>query len=184
MTREQALSLLNQHIEADNLIKHCLASEAIMRRLARRLGHDEDKWGLAGLLRDLDYNETRDNPARHGLRTAELLEPMDVDPDIVQAIKAHNAEALGLKRESPLDLALTCAETMTGMVIAAALVYPDRKIKSVKPKSITKRMKEKQFARNVNRDLIMLCEDLGLSLNEFAELSLEAMAGIDAELGL
>jgi len=184
MTREQALALLDRHIQADNLRKHCLASEAIMRALARKFDHDEDKWGLAGLLHDLDYDQTKDDMNRHGLVTAELLEAEGADPEIIGAIKAHNAENLGLKRETPFDLALTCAETMTGMVVAATLVYPDKKVKSVKPKSITKRMKEKQFARNVNRDHILLCEELGLPLAEFARLSLEAMAAIDRELGL
>lgn len=184
MDRTQAVALMEQYLQADHLRKHSLASEAIMRTLARRLGQDEEKWGLAGLLHDLDYDDTQHEPTRHGLATAEILEEKGVDPDIIQAIKAHNAEALGLVRETPLDLALTCAETMTGMVVATALVYPDKKVKSVKPKSIIKRMKEKQFARGVQRENIMLCEALGLSLPDFALLSLESMSEIDELLGL
>jgi len=184
MDRNAALDLLKSRVEADNLFKHSIAAEAIMRALARRLGHDEERWGLAGLLHDLDYAETQNDPSRHGLVTAEILQGKGLDEEIVQAIKAHNAEALGLTRQTPLDLALTCAETMTGMVVATALVYPDKKIKSVKAKSIVKRMKEKQFARGVSRELIMLCEKLGVPLSEFAALSIEAMSKIDEELGL
>ncbi|MEW6262960.1 MAG: HDIG domain-containing metalloprotein [Thermodesulfobacteriota bacterium] len=184
MDRAQALTLMESYLEADNLRKHCLASEAIMRALARRLNQDEEKWALAGLLHDLDYDQTKDEPTRHGLVTAAVLEEKGVDPEIIQAIKTHNAEALNLTRATPLDLALTCAEVMTGMVVAATLVHPDKKINSVNPKSILKRMKEKQFARGARREHILLCENLGVPMADFAVLSLEAMAGIAGELGL
>ena len=184
MDRDEALALMESHLEADNLRKHCLASEAIMRALADRLGEDPDKWGLAGLLHDLDYDQTKDDPARHGLVTAEILADKGLDPEIIEAIKVHNAEALGLKRASRFDLALTAAEVMTGMVVATALVYPDKKIKSVKPKSILKRMKEKAFAKGARREHILLCEEIGVPMPEFAALSLEAMGRIDRELGL
>ncbi|MBU2547107.1 MAG: HDIG domain-containing protein [Proteobacteria bacterium] len=184
MDRAEALALMESRLEANNLRKHCLASEAIMRALARRLGHDENLWGLAGLLHDLDYDQTKDDPGRHGLITEQILADRDLPSEVVEAIKRHNAEALGIERKTPLDLALTAAETMTGMVVAATLVYPDRKVKSVKPKSIVKRMKEKQFARGARREHILLCEELGVPLTEFAALSLSAMSEIDDELGL
>lgn len=107
MDRDAALKLLADHIEQDNLMKHCLATEAVMRHLARRLGFDEHAWGLAGLLHDLDYHATKDDMARHGLRTAEILAGLGVSPDIIAAIKAHNAENLGLTRQAPIDFALT-----------------------------------------------------------------------------
>ena len=178
------MALVEKHLGNENLRNHSLASEAIMRALARRLGEDEDKWGLAGLLHDLDYDLTKDDPASHGLKTAEWLKELKVDDEIVKAILAHNAEALGISRETPFELALTAAETMTGMVVATALVYPDKKIRSVKPKSILKRMKEKQFAKGANREMILLCEDIGIPIAEFATLSLEAMSQIDKEIGL
>ncbi len=184
MDRDAALTLLKSHIQQDNLIKHCLAAEAVMRHLARRLGYDEDMWGLAGLLHDLDYNATKDDMARHGLHTAEVLEGLGVSPEIIAAIKAHNAEHLGLARQTPIDFALTAGETVTGLIVAVALVYPDKRLRSVKPSSVAKRMKEAHFARTVNREHIMLCERLGLSLPEFVEISLKAMAAIDSELGL
>ena len=184
MNRQEALDLLNSHLSADNLRKHCLATEAIMRALAVRLGEPVDLWGIAGLLHDLDYEETADNPSEHGLKTAAILAESDLPPEVISAIKAHNAEALGLARQSKLDFALTCAESITGMVIATALVYPDKRLASVKAKSIIKRMKKKDFARRVNRDQIRLCEEIGVPLADFAELSLRAMQGISDELGL
>ena len=184
MERSQAVALMEQHLGSENLRNHSLASEAIMRALARRLVQNENQWGLAGLLHDLDYDQTKDEPASHGLKTAEWLRDLGIDEEIVKAILAHNAEALGLARVTAFDLALTAAETMTGMIVATALVYPDKKIRSVKPKSILKRMKEKQFAKGANRDMIMLCEDIGVPLSEFAAISLEAMSQIDQEIGL
>ncbi|MDY6854991.1 MAG: HDIG domain-containing protein [Thermodesulfobacteriota bacterium] len=182
--RESALCLMRKYLKKDNLQKHSLATEAVMRAMARRLGYDEDSWGITGLLHDLDYEQTHDNPSIHGLKTTEILERKGADPKIIQAIKAHNAEALGLQRKSDFDFALTCAECITGLIIATTLVYPDKKIASVKSKSIIKRMKQKEFARNVSRELIQECEKVGIPLTEFAELSLNAMKDIGEELGL
>ncbi|MBI4772639.1 MAG: HDIG domain-containing protein [Deltaproteobacteria bacterium] len=182
--RQQALDLLKQHTSEENLLKHALASEAIMRALAERLGEDPERWGMAGLLHDVDYDQTKDRPEKHTLVAEPILRDAGVDDEMIQAVKAHNAEALGIARDTKMALALTCAETMTGMVIAATLVYPDKKIRSVNPKSVIKRMKEKQFARSVNRDHIRLCERIGIPLNEFAQLSVQAMNGISDDLGL
>jgi len=184
ITREEALKLMESRLVEDNLRKHSLATEAIMRALAQRLGHDPEVWGMAGLLHDIDFPETRDAPERHALAAAEMLREKGVSDEIIEAIKAHNAEALGIPREGPLAVALTAAETITGMVVATTLVYPDKKIAGVKPKSITKRMKQKEFARAINRDHIRLCEEIGVPLDEFAALSLEAMGTISGKLGL
>jgi putative nucleotidyltransferase with HDIG domain len=182
--REQALSLLREHCKEEVLIKHSMATEAVMQALAKRLGHDPDQWGIAGLLHDLDYDETKEDPPRHTMRTEEILRDKGMEAEIIEAIKAHNAEALGMEREKPFHFAITCAESITGLIVATTLVYPDKKIASVKPSSIVKRMKEKGFARTVRRDAIRECEKLGLGLDEFAELSLKAMQGISAQLGL
>jgi len=184
VSREEALKLLKSYVHQENLIKHCLATEAIMRSLAERFGEDPDKWGIAGLLHDLDYEETYEAPEKHGKKTAEILKEKGFPQDMIDAILAHNAEALGIERKTRFDLAITCSECITGLITATTLVYPDKKLKSVKPKSITKRMKEKGFARSVNRDLIRLCEKIDIPLPEFAAISLEAMRGIDKELGL
>jgi len=184
ITREASVRLLEKHVKTDNLVKHCLATEAIMRALARRLGEDEEAWGAAGLLHDLDFEETKDNPQQHGLRTAQTLASEGVNSEVIESIKAHNAEALGIDRNTAFAHALAAAETLTGLIVATALVYPDKKLASVKPGSITKRMKKKDFAWAVNRDIIMECEQIGLSLPQFAELSLKAMQSISDDLDL
>ncbi len=184
MTFQEAKQLLERHVSDERLRKHCLASAAVMRGLARRLGEDEELWAVAGLLHDLDFETTRDQPERHGLVAAEMLADSDLPPEVIQAIKAHNAEPLGIERKSRLDFALTCGETITGLVVATTLVYPDKKLASVKPKSVKKRMKEKQFAAAVSRENIMLCEKLDIPLPDFCALAVESMREIADDLGL
>ncbi len=182
--RAGALELLTSKTDTDWLVKHCLAAEAVIRAMARRLGRDEELWGLVGLLHDLDFDQTKETPEIHGLRTTQWLEQSGLPAEALQAIRAHNAESLGLQRESELDFALSCSESITGLIVAAALVRPDKKLEGVKPKSIRKRIKEKAFARNVSRDQIRECEKAGVPLDEFIELSLEAMKGVSGEIGL
>jgi putative nucleotidyltransferase with HDIG domain len=184
ITRDEALKLMKDYLTADNLQKHSRATEVIMRKLAHMKGEDEELWGIAGLLHDLDFEETKDDMPNHTLRTEEILKGKGVSEEIIEAIKGHNAENLGYERTRTIDHALTCAECITGMVVATTLVYPDKKLSSVKPKSITKRMKQKEFARNVNRAYIRECEKIGIPLEAFAELSLKAMREISDELGL
>ncbi|SFM99986.1 HD domain-containing protein [Thermodesulforhabdus norvegica] len=184
MTREEALELLTRHVKSDNLRKHCLATEAIMRKLAERFGGDPDLWGIAGLLHDLDFEYTKDKPEEHAKKAVDILKDTDLPEEVLQAILRHNAEMLGLTRETTLDYALTAAETITGLIVAAALVHPDKSLASLQAKSVRKRMKSKDFARNVSRENIMMCEKLGMELMEFIELSLEAMRSIRADLGL
>ena len=184
MKREEALELLKKHIKNQNMIKHCLASEAVMKALANKLGEDESKWALTGLLHDLDVEITNADPQKHGLETVRILKGFNLDEDILDAIERHNEEATEKVRETNFHYALAAGETITGMITATTLVYPDKKLASVKPKSITKRMKQKAFAASVNREIIKECEKLGMPLNEFAELSLNAMRTIRDELGL
>lgn len=185
MERNQALELLRQNIKNEKMIYHCLASEAVLRALATRLGEDSDLWGLAGLLHDIDVELTNADPNVHALEGAKMLEQYGLDPEIVEAVMLHNEHAAhGRKRYKPLHHALAAGETITGLITATALVYPDKKLAGVKPKSITKRMKEKAFAASVNRDTIMECEKLGLSLQEFVECSLNAMKEVGPEIGL
>jgi uncharacterized protein len=182
--REEAAALMEQYLESDSMRKHSLASEAIMRALAPRYGEDPEMWGLTGLLHDLDYNETREHMAQHGLTTARVLTEHGVDAAIAEAIPFHNAENLGLTRSQPIHFALTAAETITGLLVAAALIHPDKKLASVKPSSVKKRMKAKEFARSVNRDHIRLCEQIGIPLDDFIAISLEAMRTIADSLEL
>jgi len=184
ITRDEAMQLLKEYLKNEKLISHCLATEAIMRALARKMGEDEQLWGLAGLLHDLDYEETGEDSARHGIESAKILEEKGVSPLLADVIKMHNAEHLGLERTTLFEHALACGESITGLIVATALIYPDKKIASVKPKSITKRMKTRHFARAVSRERIMECEKAGVPFNEFVNLSLDAMKGIAGELGL
>jgi uncharacterized protein len=184
LSRAEALSLLKEHIKNENLQRHCFATEAIMRKLAERVGADQELWGLTGLLHDLDLELTRDDQSHHALRAAQLLSPKGFPPEALQAIKAHNGEVLGIKRETPFDHALASAETVTGLIVATALVQPDKKVASVKTRSVTKRMKERRFAGKVKWGKNFECEMLGISLADFVTLSIEAMRGISKDLGL
>ncbi len=184
ISREDALHLLREHMKNERLICHCLASEAIMRKLAGKFGEDPDMWGLSGLLHDIDYEITGEDSAQHGEVGAKLLAEKGVHPEIINAIRKHNAEGLGLERITVFEHALTCAETVTGLIVATALVYPDKKIASVKTKSVTKRMKTAHFARAVSRERIRECESIGIPLSDFVAISLEAMSEISEELGL
>jgi putative nucleotidyltransferase with HDIG domain len=184
ITRKQALELLNEHIRNPNLIKHCLATEAVMMALADKLGEDRERWGLTGLLHDLDVEIVNADLAVHTLETEKILRDRGVDDEIIQAIKLHNEKAHGQRRSTRFHHALAAGETITGLIIATTLVYPDKKIKSVKPKSIRKRMKEKSFAAGVDRDIVMECEKLGMDINEFSEICLQAMQEIAEDLGL
>lgn len=123
-TREEALELLHQHVTTPNLIKHMLATEAFMRGLARKFGENEDKWGIAGLLHDLDYDETKTMPEKHSLIAFDELTALGIDPEICQAIKVHNYMH-GLEPQTLLDKALYCGETYTGFITACALVQPE-----------------------------------------------------------
>ena len=174
ITREEAVSLLEQHISSEAMKRHCLASEAVMRALARRLGRDEEEWGLAGLLHDIDVEVTNADPYKHGPYAAHILGEK-ISADALDAIVMHNEMAAGKERSTEFQHALAAGETITGLITATALVYPDKNLASVKVKSITKRMKEKAFAASVKRENILECEKIGLPIEEFAAIALTAM---------
>jgi len=183
MNREEALGLLKQHLTNENHINHSLAVEAIMRGLAERLGEDVEKYGLAGLLHDIDYDATGEDPHRHSLVGAEILQEQGLPEDVVHAVKVHN-EIHGLPRQSLLDKTLWAADPVSGFIIAAALVRPDKDLKAVELKSLKKRFKEKAFARGASREQMASCSELGLELDEFLTIALDSMKKIAAELGL
>jgi putative nucleotidyltransferase with HDIG domain len=155
-----------------------------MRGLARRLGGDVEKWALAGLVHDIDYEDTAKQPEQHSLTGAMILEDLGMDADIVYAVKVHNP-AHGLERRSLMDSALHIADPLTGLIVAAALIHPEKKLAAIDPQFILNRFGEKQFARGANREQILLCiRELGIELEEFIAIGLDAMQGIAAELGL
>jgi len=173
--KDRALELLHKYVKSENLIKHSIASGLIMESLAEPfLDIPKDHAEIIGLLHDLDFDMTREEPKKHGLIAADILSTEDIPDEYIYAIKAHNEEN-GTLRKSSLDYALSAGETITGLIVATALVYPDKKISSVKPKSIIKRMKSSAFARNISRENIRQCEKFGCDLNRFIEISLYAM---------
>jgi putative nucleotidyltransferase with HDIG domain len=182
-TRDVLVGLIDESVANVNLRRHMLATEAVMRALAGRLGHDPDLWGLTGLAHDLDAEETAHDASRHGAQAAERLAGLDLPDDLVHAVAAHNP-ATGTLAERPIDVALIAADQTTGLITAAALVRPDHALPEVKEKSVRKRLREGAFARGVDRASIARCEELGLDLDEFLGLALQAMQGIAAELGL
>jgi putative nucleotidyltransferase with HDIG domain len=181
MDRDEALQLVRSHVKNKNLIKHMLATEAVMRRLAHHFGEDEDLWGLTGLLHDLDYDQTVDDFAHHGLVAAEILEGLGLESRIIDAIKAHPGHQ---EAKTNLDKALYAVDPLTGLIVAATLMHPSRKLRQVDVPFILNRFKEKRFAAGANREQIMSCQGLGLSLEDFVRLALEGMQSVDEDLGL
>ncbi len=184
ITREEALELLNRHVKNEKMIFHCLASEAVMRGLARQLGQDEEKWGLAGLLHDLDVEVTHAESKIHGTQTEVLLKDFDVDEDVLDAIRMHNECSSGKERSTLFQHALAAGETITGLIFATTYVYPEKNLSVVKAKSVVKRMKEKAFAASVKRENILECEQIGIPIDEFAAIAIRSMLPIAGEIGL
>jgi putative nucleotidyltransferase with HDIG domain len=180
---EEALQEVRKNISNDKIVLHVIAVAKIMKALARRLGKDEELWEVAGLLHDIDYEKTKDEPSKHGLEAEEILRGR-VPPEVVKAIKAHNFENTSVPPESDLDKALIAADAVSGLVIATALVMPNKRLAEVSVNTLKRKFKQKDFARNVNRDRILFCEQIGLSLDEFLELSLESLSEISDVLGL
>ncbi|MDD5038983.1 MAG: HDIG domain-containing protein [Dehalococcoidales bacterium] len=183
MNREEALDAVRASVENENLVKHMLATEAVMRFLARRLREDEMEWGLTGLLHDIDVELTEGDMKSHSRLGADLVREMGGTEAMARAILCHN-QVHNVPLETKLDKALYCADPLTGLITAAALVRPDKKLAGVEAKSIKKRFKEKGFAAGANREQIAHCSYFGLELDEFIELGLKAMLEITPELGL
>ena len=181
MNRGEALALLDERIAEPSLRSHMLATEAVLRSLAARFGQDPELWGFAGLVHDLDYNETVSDFPRHGFVTAQMLAGKGVPQEVLDAVVSHAGHR---ERTTLLDKALYAADPVTGLITAAALVRPEKKLALVEVRSLKKRFREKQFARGADREQIMTCQDLGMELDEFLALSLEAMKGVAEQIGL
>jgi putative nucleotidyltransferase with HDIG domain len=182
MNREEVLGSIKANIENENLIKHMLATEAIMRALARKLGEDEDEWGLTGLLHDIDVELVQEDINSHSKLGADIAKELGASETMAHAILCHN-EAHGIPRETKLDKALFCADPLSGLITAAALVRPS-KLSGLTTKSVMKRFREKRFAAGVKREQLLSCQEIGLELEEFITLGIKAMKGISLELGL
>lgn len=181
MNREEALELVQKHLKNKNLVKHCLAVEACMKGVASRLSQDEEMWGLAGLLHDLDYELTEKSPELHTAETVKILEAFRLAPQVIRAIQAHAGK---VSCQTEMDWAIFSIDPLTGLIIAATLMHPSRKLKDIDLEFVKRRYKEKSFARGARREEIEECRNLGLDLDEFISVCLEAMQGIDRDLGL
>lgn len=175
----EAVEMLGQ-IEMENLRKHMLAVGAIMEKLAEKFGEDRKLWKFTGWLHDIDYKKSDMN--EHGLISAKMLEGK-LPEEALHAIKAHN-ELTGVRAESLMDKALIAADAASGLVVATALVMPGKRLDEVKTSSLMNKFRDKSFARRVDRGRIEMCGEMGMTLEEFLEVSLEAMNGISDELGL
>jgi putative nucleotidyltransferase with HDIG domain len=182
LDREEILDSIHGNVQDKNMIKHMLATEAIMRALARKLGEDEEEWGITGLIHDIDVELIEGDMSSHSKLGADIAQELGVDEIVAHAILCHN-EAHGIPRETKLDKALFCADPLSGLITAAALVRPD-KLSGLTTKSVMKRFREKSFAAGVNREQVAQCQKIGLELEEFITLGIEAMKGIASELKL
>ena len=182
-TREQALALVHEWIENPNLRKHCYAVEAAMRAYARKLGEDEDRWGLTGLVHDFDW-ERHPSAESHPVKGVEVLREKGWPDDVLRAVLGH-ASYTGVPRDTRMAKALFACDELSGFLVACALVQPERRLANVEVESVKKKMKSAGFARNVNRDdIVNGAAELGVDLDEHIAFVRDAMIGISAELGL
>lgn len=187
MNREQAHDILMEYMKGEAYIQHSYAVEAIMKGLARRLAPEEEEfWGIVGLLHDLDEEQCdwKNHPEVHGPTSVEILKKEGIEDKVLfEAICAHNPKS-GVKAKTTLQYAVLAADPMSGFVKAVAQIYPDKKIASVKPKSIRKRFNELRFAAGANRDYMEAIEFTGLRLEDLMDIALEEMRAISDKLGL
>ena len=185
MEREKALLLIKKHVKNENSIKHMVAVEAVMRELAKKFNENEETWGIAGLVHDVDMEvvDYDKNPELHGKKGAMILEEEDFSKQVIDATIAHNKET-GKERITLLEKAIYCVDPLTGLIVASVLISPSKKIKDLSVESVLKRFKEKSFARGADRDVISACEEINITLQEFIEIGLSAMQKINNDLEL
>lgn len=188
LSREQAIELIKKYDSNERDMIHYLESEAIMRELAKKLKKDVEYWGMLGLLHDIDWGITKQNPKEHLTKAPEILKNAGFDDEFISIIVSHGygCDCAGLKnkkREKLIEHALAASETLTGLIHSYALMRGN-KISDMKVKGLRKKFKEKSFAAAVNRNIIKECEDIGLSLDDFFELSIKAIQNIKDKVGL
>lgn len=181
--REQALALLHEWVQNENLRKHCYAVEAAMRAYARKSGEDEDRWGITGLIHDFDW-ERHPDLERHPVKGVEVLRSLGWPDDVCRAVLGH-AVHTGAPRDTQMAKTLFACDELCGFLVACALVTPEKRLENVKVSSVKKKMKRADFARNVNReDILNGTAELGADLDEHIAFVLAAMVGIHEQLGL
>ncbi len=182
-TYEDALKLLFEYTESENLRKHAFAVEAVMRAYARKFGEDEEKWAIVGLLHDFDY-EKFPTPDQHPWVGSKILEEKGYPEDIRKTILGH-ADYTGVPRDTLMAKVLYACDELCGFITAVALVRPNKKLEEVTVESVKKKLKDKAFARSVNRnDIYKGAEELGIPLDEHIQFVIDAMKSIADKLGL
>lgn len=154
-----------------------------MRSVAEHLGEDQEKWGLVGLLHDVDYEKTESTPEKHSLLAEEILKGT-LPEEFVKTIKSHNFKYTGVKPENPMDKALIACDAISGLLVACALVMPSKKLEDVKVETVAKKFKDKDFARGADREKILFCEEIGVLRDKFFEIALNGLKKIAVEIGL
>ncbi len=182
ISREEAIKLVQEFISKKNLIKHMLATGVCMKYLAKKFGEDEDLWELAGILHDIDYEKTVDNPENHGHISVDILKSRGIENEaILNAILAH----CGKKTlENRMEKAIYAVDPATGFIVACTLMHPSKSIENIDIDFVMKRFKEKRFAAGASREQMKSIEELGISLEEFFQICIEAMKSIKSELEL
>jgi len=184
LTREEALSMVKKNVTKRNFVYHMLAVEAIMKSLAKHFGEDEHLWELTGLLHDIDYGKTEGSPEKHALLAEEILKEYVLPDELVRAIKAHNFQYTNIKPETRMEKALIACDAVSGLLVACALVMPSKKLEDVSVETVTKKFKAKDFARGVDRERILFCEEIGIPKEKFFEIALNGLKNISSEIGL
>ncbi len=189
LTREHALQLVEQYVIEPVTRLHLLETEAIMKALAKRFGENEEVWGIIGLLHDIDWDIVKNHVEDHCITSQDILRKAGGTEFLIETIVSHaynNDSIPSLKereRTTVIQYCLVSAETLTGLIMASALMQPDKKLASVKLKSLKKKFKTKSFAARCDRNLIMECEKANIPLDEFLAIGLTALQGINEELG-
>ena len=183
LTRDEALSLVRKNVAKRNVVYHMFAVEAIMRSVAKHFGEDEDKWGLIGILHDVDYEKTEATPEKHSLLAEEILKGV-VPDELIKAIKTHNFKHTGVMPETRMEKALIASDAISGLLVACALVMPSKKLADVKVETVSKKFKDKDFARGAERERILICEEIGIPREKFFEIALNGLKSVAAEIGL
>lgn len=182
MIREEAINLLNDKVQNQNLIKHCIAAGACMRALAEYFDEDKEKWEITGILHDIDYEQTKNEPAKHSLIGAEMLHNLGIEKEIVEAVRTHN-EMHEIPPQTRMAKAIYCVDPLTGLIVAATLVLPSKKIVDLTAENALNRYKEKGFAAGANREIIGKCQALlEIPLENFVKICLEAMQKLTMNL--
>ncbi len=190
ITKEQANKLVDEYIKDPVTKLHLLESEAIMRAVAKHLGEDEEEWGIIGFLHDIDWDLTKENQSQHCIKAQEILRSGGASDYLIETVASHGyvnemiPDLMDKKRETKIQHCLVAAETLTGIIVASALVQPDKKLASVKLKSLKKKFKDKSFAAKCDRGLIRECEKAGIPLETFLEIGLKALLEISDKLGM